>query len=56
VVLLTELERIIMTRNIIFYFSGTGNSLKLTRNIASTLGDTELVFMKGFYELDGLYE
>lgn len=45
-----------MAKNIIFYFSGTGNCLKVAHDIASALGDTELVFMKDFYELDGFYE
>jgi len=45
-----------MARNIIFYFSGTGNSLKAAKDIAAVLGDTELVFMKGLYHLDGIYE
>jgi flavodoxin len=45
-----------MAKNIIFYFTGTGNSLKAAKDIASVLGDTELVFMKGNYELIGTYE
>jgi flavodoxin len=32
-------------KNIIFYFTGTGNSLKAAKDIASVLGDTELVFI-----------
>jgi len=45
-----------MEKNIIFYFSGTGNSLKAAQDIASVLGDTELVFMKGSFELNGRYD
>ena len=36
-----------MAKNIIFYFSGTGNSLAAAKKIAQQLGDCELVFMKG---------
>ena len=45
-----------MARNIIFYFSGTGNSLKAAKDIAAVLGDTELVFMKGSHRFDGAYD
>lgn len=45
-----------MGKNIIFYFSGTGNSLKAAKDVASVLGDTELVFMKGSYVFTGTYE
>ncbi|MDR2052780.1 MAG: EFR1 family ferrodoxin [Treponema sp.] len=34
-----------MAKNIIFYFSGTGNALKLARDIAGDAGDTDIVFM-----------
>jgi formate hydrogenlyase subunit 6/NADH:ubiquinone oxidoreductase subunit I len=34
-----------MERNIIFYFSGTGNSLKIAKDIAATIGNCELVSM-----------
>jgi ferredoxin len=43
-------------KNIIFYFSGTGNSLKAAKDIAAILGDTELVFMKGNYVLTQSYD
>ena len=36
-----------MHQNIIYYFSGTGNSLKAARDIADALGDTELIAMRG---------
>ena len=44
-----------MERNLIFYFSGTGNSLKATKDIAEVLGDTEIVSMKGDYKFSGPY-
>ncbi|MDR2515376.1 MAG: EFR1 family ferrodoxin [Christensenellaceae bacterium] len=31
-----------MAKNLVFYFSGTGNSLHMAKTIAQTLGDTEL--------------
>ncbi|MDR0530593.1 MAG: EFR1 family ferrodoxin [Oscillospiraceae bacterium] len=34
-----------MEKNVIFWFSGTGNSLKAAKDIAAVLGDTELVNM-----------
>lgn len=41
-----------MKKNIIFYFTGTGNSLKVTRDIASALGeeDCELVHIPDYRE------
>ena len=33
----------IITKKTIFYFSGTGNSLQVSKDIASQLGDTELL-------------
>jgi ferredoxin len=45
-----------MSKNIIFYFSGTGNSFNTAREIASALGDTELVFTKGDYKPTDSYE
>ena len=30
-------------RNVIYYFSGTGNSLAVARKIANQLGDTKLL-------------
>lgn len=32
----------IINKKTIFYFSGTGNSLQVSKDIASQLGDTEL--------------
>jgi ferredoxin len=46
----------IMAKNIIFCFSGTGNSLKVAKDIASVIGETEIIFMKNKYELDTNYE
>ena len=45
-----------MGKNVICYFSGTGNSLVAARGIAAVLGETELVFMKNDYRLEGRYE
>lgn len=45
-----------MAKNIIFYFSGTGNSLKVAKDIASIVGDTEIVSMKEKYNLNTDYE
>ena len=45
-----------MGKNLIFCFSGTGNSLKAAKDIASILGDTEIVFMKNAYALIGQYD
>ena len=44
-----------MERNIIFCFSGTGNSLKAAKDVAAALGDTEIVLMKGDYKLNSQY-
>lgn len=32
-----------MAKNILFYFSGTGNSLKVARDLAKEMGDTDIV-------------
>ena len=37
-----------MSKNIIFYSSGTGNCLDMARNIASVLGDTDLVSLRNY--------
>ena len=37
-----------MSKNIIFYFSGTGNCLDMARNIAAVLGDTDLVSLRNY--------
>ncbi len=46
-----------MEKNIIFYFSGTGNSLKIAKDIANRLENCELVLLTKFNEkiLDGGY-
>ena len=44
-----------MERNLIFCFSGTGNSLKAAKDIAEVLGDTEIALMKDGYKLSGTY-
>ncbi len=41
------------TRTIIYYFTGTGNSLSAARGIASSLGDTELVPLIGLRSQKG---
>ncbi|GHV27803.1 iron-sulfur protein [Clostridia bacterium] len=41
-----------MSKNIIFYFTGTGNSLYAAREIAATLGDTELAFTPDSFSVD----
>jgi len=43
-------------KNLIFYFSGTGNSLAAAKLIARQLGDCELVFMKGAFKPAARYE
>jgi len=45
-----------MAKNIIFYFSGTGNSLAAAKLIARQLGDCEVVFMKGEFTPAAHYE
>ena len=45
-----------MEKNLIFYFSGTGNSLKAAKDVASILGDTKIVFMKNDYAFEGNYD
>ncbi len=44
-----------MSKNIIFYFSGTGNSLKVAKDIAATIQDCELISMGKPYKLSGAY-
>lgn len=39
-----------MSKNVIFYFTGTGNSLKTTRDIAKELGDCDVFFMPAYTE------
>jgi len=37
-----------MSKNIIYCYSGSGNSLDIARNIAKQLGDTDIVMMRSF--------
>lgn len=39
-----------MSRNIIFYYTGTGNSLKVAKDIANKIGDCEEVLMTQYSE------
>jgi ferredoxin/flavodoxin len=45
-----------MERNMIFYFSGTGNSLKAAKDIASGLENCEIIGMGRPYPLNGSYD
>ena len=47
-----------MNKNIIFVFSGTGNSLKVAKDIAAALGDCDIISMgrETRYDLIGGYE
>ena len=45
-----------MSKNIIFYFFGTGNSLKVAKDIATAIQDCELISMGKPYKLSGTYE
>jgi len=45
-----------MAKNLIFFFSGTGNSLAAAKRIAEQLGDCEIVFMKGGFTPAAHYE
>jgi len=45
-----------MEQNLIFCFSGTGNSVKAAKDIAATLGNTDVVLMKEAYKLTGKYD
>lgn len=45
-----------MSKNIIFYFSGTGNSLKVAKDIAAAIEDCELTSMGKSHKLSGTYE
>lgn len=45
-----------MSKNIIFYFSGTGNSLKVAKDIAAAIEDCELISMGKSHKLGGTYE
>ena len=44
-----------MERNLIFCFSGTGNSLKAAKDVAEVLSNTEIVLMKDSYKLSDKY-
>jgi ferredoxin len=45
-----------MSKNIIFYFSGTGNSLKVAKDIAAVIQDCELISMGNPHKSSGTYE
>ena len=47
-----------MNRNIVYVFTGTGNSLKVAKDIASALGDCDIISMGSDtqYDLKGGYE
>jgi len=47
-----------MSKNIVFYFSGTGNSLKVAEDIAKEVQDCEVISMGSskYYELQSGYE
>jgi flavodoxin len=47
-----------MNKNIIFVFSGTGNSLKVAKDIAAALGDCDIISMgrETRYDLIGGHE
>ncbi len=45
-----------MSQNIIFYFTGTGNSLAAARDIAKVLGDCQLASMKEIHKITEPYE
>jgi ferredoxin len=49
-------EKLNMAKNLIFYFTGTGNTLKVAKDIATGLGDSELVSMGKPYHIEGTYE
>ena len=37
-----------MSENIIYCYSGSGNCLDMSKNIAKALGDTDIVMMRSF--------
>jgi len=45
-----------MSKNIIFYFFGTGNSLKAAKDIANAIEDCELISMRESRMLSSTYE
>jgi ferredoxin len=45
-----------MKQNVVFYFSGTGNSLKVARDIADEISDCEVASMSRAASLSGTYE
>ena len=42
------LRRFIMKENVIFCYSGTGNCLDMAKNIAKSLGDTDIIMMRKY--------
>jgi flavodoxin len=47
-----------MKKNVVYVFTGTGNSLKVAKDIAVALGDCEIISMGSDtrYDLEGGYE
>ena len=45
-----------MAKNLILYFSGTGNSLAAAKRIAKEIGDTDIRAMAAYPEPDGEYD
>lgn len=43
-----------MSKNIIFYFSGTGNSLKVAKDFSTGIQDCELISMGKPHKLRGI--
>jgi ferredoxin len=41
-----------MSKNIIFYFTGTGNSLKVAKDVANVINDCKIVAMAAYKEYD----
>jgi flavodoxin len=44
----------VMSKNIIFYFTGTGNSLKVAKDVANIIHDCKVVSMSAYKEDDYL--
>jgi ferredoxin len=43
-----------MYKNIVFYFTGTGNSLKIAKDIGNIIGDCKIVSMSAYNQNDNL--
>jgi flavodoxin len=44
-----------MSKNIIFYFTGTGNSLKVAKDVANVIGNCKVVSMASAYKVSNKY-